>query len=209
MLEKIKVALGETAEQVEGLLKAAGIELAVMNDGSVVPADKFDGMKQELKDANGTITKIQDDMKALSTSTESAEEFKTKLAEKNKEFEDYRLDIGNKEIQRGKESKLDELLRTGDKKVIENLLDIVKSRVDYNQISVDSNGQYIGINDVVDNLRNNYKEAFSLTETTGTPPGNSQGTGTPETWTTKLAGAKTNLEKIKIKQDAQKEGVSL
>ena len=48
MLDKIKELLGEElSKQVEDNL--GKLELAVMNDGSVVPADKYEGLKADNK----------------------------------------------------------------------------------------------------------------------------------------------------------------
>lgn len=106
MLEKIKNALGEElSKQVEEILSKADIELAVMNDGSVVKADKHDTLKKELKDTLDQFEKANVKISELSKGAETSETLKKELEKVNSDFELYKADTKKREVNSDKLSK--------------------------------------------------------------------------------------------------------
>ena len=73
MLEKIKELLGEElSEQVTE--KLGNVEIGITNDGSLVPAEKHDTMKAELKATKEQLDNVQVSLKELEGSNTSIEE---------------------------------------------------------------------------------------------------------------------------------------
>lgn len=172
MLEKIIGALGEElSKQVEEKLKAANIELAVMNDGSVVNAEKHDGLKAEYKTLEDKYSKdVLDVNTKLEEATKKAVDFDTlkgtlddlktensKLAE---QFENEKLMI--------KKNSASEvaLIKSGLK---EQYLDMAKSQLNINDLNFDGDN-LLGLDKSIETLKENYSEMFGEMKRKGVDP---------------------------------------
>ena len=75
MLEKLTQLLGEELSK-QVAEKLGTVELAVMNDGSVVKADKYDNLKGEYKDLEGKyLTDISEFNSKLETAVKNADDY--------------------------------------------------------------------------------------------------------------------------------------
>jgi len=208
LLEKLKKALGEElSKQVEEKLN--GIELAIMNDGSVVPADKHDTLKKEHSELqtqykteiDGLNTKLED---ALKTSGD-VDAFKKTIEDlkvvQQKSVDAYEVKIKGIEINSALEIALT-------KASVKNSR-AVKALLDMDSIQLE-NGELKGINEQIETLQKSDGYLFGEIIPQGQNP--QQGNNPPldpSDYTTRYQEAikvGNNREAIKIKQEAFREG---
>jgi len=161
MNEKIMAALGELAEQVSAKLKVANIELAVFNDGSVVPADKYDNLKAEHK---GLQEKYQSDISEVNNNLEKAmadtadyEGLKGTLeslkSENSKIAEDYQNQILNIKM----DSKIERALL--DANIDKDYIPLVKSQLNKDSLKFDGDNLN-GLTDFVESAKTQFPKVF-------------------------------------------------
>lgn len=178
MLDKIKEALGEElSKSVEEAIKKAGLELAIMNDGSVVKADKHDTLKSEYKDLETKYTnditesnnKLEEAMKGAADYDTLKGTLENLKAENNKlteEFEQEKLNIKKNSIVEKA------LLKSN---VKEQYIDMVKGQLDMKSFEYTDDGLK-GLDDAITNLQNNFGDLFGEIKRKGLPP---KGNDTP------------------------------
>lgn len=172
MNEKIKNALGEEiAAQVEAKLQEANIELGIVNDGSLVPADKHDSLKSEHKelqkkyteDINGLNVKLKD----LSGKENTVEELKSELEKIQEESKSTVEELQSKLSLTRKQSEFEKALLK--KNVKEPYVDLLKKAANWDDIQID--GEEIkGIDEIVNSLSETYAEAFGEVKKLGGNP---------------------------------------
>ena len=176
------------------------------------PATIFNEANEKLKDANGKLLEMQGTIEGLSKSTGDIETLKVKLQTATADLETFKTNTQKRESTRSKQDALKNLLLSEQYNVNPKSISLLEKGIDYDSLTIDTNGQIIGLTDLANNLKTNYDFAFIKTTTQGTPPGSSNGNGEPETYQTKYEDARksgNNLEMIRIKQEAFKENVIL
>jgi hypothetical protein len=160
MLSKIKELLGEElSKQVEE--KIGSIELGIVNDGSLVPADKHDMLKIEHKELQ---KKYTDDTSSLNVELKKA-------IDGNTDVETLKIQL--EKIKTDSETKVNEL--TGEltktkkngvlnaklieKNIDKNYLDMVKSQIDLEKLVIDGDG-ILGIDELINNTITKYPKMF-------------------------------------------------
>lgn len=174
MLEAIKNALGgELASQVEEALSKANIELAVMNDGTVVKADKHDSLKADHKALQD---KYQSDISEVNSKLEQAtnnaadydtlkgtlEEFKANNEKMATEHQQQLLNVRmDKDI---------DLLLMGEN-IDPAYLPLVKSQLNKESLSYEGD-KLIGGTDLIGTLKEKYPKVFGEIKKVGVNPDN-------------------------------------
>ena len=155
MNEKIKAILGEElATQVTE--KLGDIELAILNDGSVVPADKHDNMKAELKATQEQLNGANEALKGVEGSEGTIEELKAQMKAKSEEFEAFKTDTVKRETTQNKKKAFNEkLIASGFTKSSAKLL---AERQDYDAMNIDSKGNIVDIDTFVNPLKTEYSD---------------------------------------------------
>jgi hypothetical protein len=170
MLDKIKELLGEElSKQVEE--KLGTVELGVVNDGSLVPAEKHDTLKaehKELKDKyTNETTELNQKLDSAIKSATSVEALKSELEE---------IKIKSQEQVESLKTDLERSKKIGELKakfiannVDESYLDIVLSQVDLEQLKVDGEN-VIGVDDVAKIVVEKYPKLFGEKKAVGKEP---------------------------------------
>ena len=182
MNEKIKAALGELAEQVETVIKEAGIELVIGNDGSYVPALKHDAMKTQLGEAQTQVQTLTDQLNTLSQSTEDVDKIKADAQSAVQAAEQAKADAEAKaqktilEIQ-SKSALQTQLLAAGADP--ENV-DLLMNEFDIEKINLTEDNKVIGFDDILKPVKEKRAALFVRTTVEGAPPkqGDKKPTGT-------------------------------
>lgn len=170
MIEKLKELLGE--ELAKSVTEKLGkVELAIMNDGTVVPADKFDSLKVE----NKTLTdKHQTDISEMNTKLEEAVKnasdydtlkgtLDTLKADNLKAVEQHKTETAN--IKRNSDADV-ALLKAN---VKESYLDMVKSQMGIDKLNYDGD-TLVGLNDSIKSAQENFPDLFGEVKKVGAPP---------------------------------------
>lgn len=132
MNEKIKELLGEElANQVTE--KLGDVKLGIVNDGTLVPAEKHEGMKAELKESK---TKLEDANKLIAELNDKAglaDEWKTKAVEAQKQYEEFQAETENRMSLFEKRSQTKDLISDLFPK---SAIDLILDKVDYQGIEL-------------------------------------------------------------------------
>jgi hypothetical protein len=160
MLEQIEKLLGEElSKQVEE--KLGTIELAVMNDGTVVKADKHDTLKAEHKALQekytGDIGKLTGDLEKAGKDISSVEDLKTQLEKIKAESESKVESLTSELTNTKKNGVLNAKLIS--KNIDENYLDMVKSQIDLEKLVINDDG-ILGIDDLINDTIKKYPKMF-------------------------------------------------
>lgn len=176
MLEKLTTILGEElATQVDAKLKEANIELGIANNGSLVPADKHDSMKSEFKATTEQMQTLQEQLKALEGSTGTVEELKEQLKLKGEEFEQFKQDTVKRETTLTKTQAITKALDAAG--AIKSSIDLLVPTFDLEKIQLDSKGQIVDLDVIINPVKEARKELFISKEIESDPPSNG---GEPE-----------------------------
>ena len=209
MNEKITKLLGEElSKQVEA--KLGTVELAIMNDGTVVPAEKHDGLKAELKllkskydEDLGDITKKLEDATKGATDIDALKTDLQKLADEKADLQKtYQKELQNTKI----ESAIDVAL-IGEN-VPEKYVKVLKTQINKDSLSIED-GKVIGLTDIIGNLKGSYGEMFGEVKRMGTPPADGTKHTPPMGERAKLEGAYENAKTIAEKLSIQRKIKSL
>lgn len=175
MNDKIKEALGEKAEEIEAIMKKAGIELAVANDGSVVPASKHDATKAEaeklqrlVKEFQDAETKKKDDEEKTKAEKEREKQtLEQKLEDMRKEFNDYKTNVETEKTNNAKAQALEKALK--DEKCNPSAIKYIINSTNLSKVELE-NGE--APKEWVEGLKNETPTLFGVesTESTRTPP---------------------------------------
>lgn len=193
MLEKLKELLGEElSEQVTE--KLGTIELGIVNDGSLVPADKHDSMKAEHKATTEQLQKLQNDIKQLEGSTASIEELKEQLKAKDEEMEAFKSDVTSRETKRTKQQTYEKVLEEAG--FLKSSIKLLAKDADYDAMTLDENGKIVNVNTYIDPLKESYKDLvvarqpLDSTPPAGDPPKDEGGLTDQELFDLKMKGDK-------------------
>ena len=169
MLEKLVTVLGEElATQVEAKLKENSIELGITNDGSLVPAEKHDSMKSEFKATTDQMQSLQEQLKALEGSTGTVEELKEQLKQKGEEFEKFKQDTIKRETTLTKSQAISKALEAAG--AIKSSIDLLVPTFDLEQIQLDSKGQIVDLDVIINPVKEARKELFVTKAVESDPP---------------------------------------
>ena len=173
MLDKIKELLGEELSK-QVIEKLGTVELAIMNNGSVVPAEKYDILKAEYKGLNSKYdTDINDFNEKLETATNNSADYETLKgtletfkADNQKMTDEYQAE----KTKIKKNSAIDlALIRAN---VDEEYFEMVKSQVNMDNLTFE-NDNLIGLSDSIAALQGKFPKLFGEMKKVGaTPPGN-------------------------------------
>lgn len=174
LIEKIKQILGEElSKQVDE--KLGDIELAVFNDGTVVPATKHDSLKAEYQKLQETHTSEIGDfnkkLQAAVSASEDAEKFKSMIeelkTEKEKAISDFQKQL--------EETKLNSALSLELTKANAKNPKAVKALLDTSLLKLD-NGKLIGLEEQLKNLQESDGYLFGEIKKVGSEPTKGLGT---------------------------------
>lgn len=167
MLEKITKLLGEELSK-EVQAKLGEVELGIVNDGSLVPAEKHDSMKAEFKATQEQLNKLQADIKAFEGSESTIEELKEQLKAKGDEFEQFKSDTEKREVARNKVSALTKaLVKAG---AIEESVDLLVNTFDLEKVQLNNKGEIVDNEDLINPVKESRKGLFSVTKPQDDPP---------------------------------------
>lgn len=215
MIEKIKNVLGEElAKQVE--LKLGDIELGITNDGSLVPAQKHEAMKVELKQSKEELEQVNTKLKetnskieTISKDSELAEKYKQQLEELKADHENFQKEAEKRLTNVSKTAAIEKALLN--ENANPEALELLTTKFDLEKIELDADGKVKDWDNVVKPLRESKKSLFGEKIIIGTNP--HPGTNPePSTYQSRLEEAKksgTNLDVIKIKMEAAENGINL
>lgn len=172
MNEKILNALGEElGKEVQAKLTEAKIELAIMNDGSVVPAEKYDKLKGEYKELENQTTTMDQKIKELSANDSTIDDLKSQLSELKGEYDAFKSESEVREVNFKKQSKLKELLS---KNFNPDAVDLLLNTMDLKEINLTESGDIVDGQAKMDRLAES-KPSLKLVQTVeGTPPKDKQ-----------------------------------
>ena len=135
------------------------------------PASVFNETNEKLKDANGKLTEMKDTIDGLSKSTGDIEDLKTKLQTANTDLETFKTDTNNREVLRSKKDAYRKIMLSDEYNVNPKALDVLEKSVDFDKVSIDTNGEFIGLSDITKIQKENNDYAFIKTTKQGTLPG--------------------------------------
>jgi len=215
MLEKIAKALGEElSAKVDEALKKAGIEVGVTNDGTFVPAEKHEALKVELKQAkvdaegaNAKLKEVNTQLEEMSKNKDNSEATKEQLSKLKKDFDDYKIVSEKKVADVRKQAALERQLLA--EKANPDALDYLVGLVNLDEVEVKDDGTIKDVDKVLKPLKEGKKSLFAETVIKGgdVHKGGKSDPAEPNDWQEKYNAAKTNLDRIKVKQAAAAEGV--
>ena len=172
MLEKLVEVLGEElSSQVSTKLQEAKIELAIFNDGSVVPATKYDSLKAENRELEAKYdADVKDFSKKLEDATKGVEDYDTI----KKTLEQMKLDtddlIAKTETEKANikiESAFEvELIKNN---VDEAYLPLFKKQLDMDKVKLEGE-EVTGLKELVDTFRTTYPKSFGEVKKAGAQP---------------------------------------
>lgn len=167
MNEKIKNLLGEElANQVKE--KLGEVQIGVTNDGTLVPAEKHDQLKVDFKELNEKLEKADSDLKEFSDTSTTIEELKTKLEESNNNYQAFKTEVDKRDTNRSKQSSLEKLLK--DNGALPSVVDLLVKSFDLESIQVDSKGNVVDGDLIINPIKEERKELFATKTIEGQKP---------------------------------------
>lgn len=169
MNEKIMKALGEElSTQVQEKLKEAGLEVGVINDGTLVPAEKHDSMKAELKANQEQLEKLQKDLQATEGKEQTIEELKQKLQQANTDYETFKQETEKREIiNKKKNAAIKALEEAG---AIKSSIDLLANTLDLEQLQLDKQGNLVDKDTIINDLKTQREGLFTTVQVDGGKP---------------------------------------
>lgn len=203
MIDKIKELLGEELSQ-QVSEKLGNVELAIFNDGTVVPADKYDTLKGEHKALQGKYeSEIKDFNAKIEEASKSAADVDGLKASLDK-LKQENIDIMEKYKADTQNIKIDSMIEVELLKVNadEKYLSMLKTQVNKDNLSFDGD-KLVGLTDIVNGLQENFPKMFGEVKKAGAQP-NPDEKKAPMGEKAKLMnaydGAKTFAEKLAIQR---------
>jgi len=145
LYNKVKEKLGEN-------------KVVIANNGTWVPADKHEQLKNDHKEITERLDKANNDLKSFADTSSTVEELKAKLKESNKQYEDYKTEVAKNETNRSKKDSLSKLLK--DAGALEDTIDLLVSTMDLDEIKVDSKNNVVDAELIINPLKENRKTLF-------------------------------------------------
>jgi len=172
MLDQLKELLGEElSAQVQE--KLGEVELAIFNNGTVVPADKYDSLKAEHKsltekyqtDISGLNSKLENAMTNAADYDSLKGTLETLQAENNKIAEEHQQELINSKKSNAVELALIKAnLKDG-------YLPLIKSQINTESLSFDGDN-LIGLTDTIQSVQQQYPDMFGQVKKVGINPEN-------------------------------------
>lgn len=145
--EDIKKALGEELSKLVEAVEST-VELGITNNGTLVPADKHEGLKrdlstakQELEAVNTQLGETSKKIDELSKVSSTAEETKAELEKFKLEHETFKTDSEKRLINVNKRFAVESLLR--EEKVLPEAIDLLTSQFKLDEIVLDDSGKIV------------------------------------------------------------------
>lgn len=169
-------ALGEElSTQVQEKLKEAGLEVGVINDGTLVPAEKHDSMKAELKANQEQLEKLQKDLQATEGKEQTIEELKQKLQQANTDYETFKQETEKREIiSKKKNAAIKALEEAG---AIKSSIDLLANTLDLEQLQLDKQGNLVDKDTIINDLKTQREGLFTTVQVEGDRPPAAPGKG--------------------------------
>jgi hypothetical protein len=217
LLEKISTALGaELAKQVEEALAKATIEIGVTNDGTLVPAAKHDGLKDELRqakaakdDAEAQLTKVNEQLEELKNKPDTSAEVKAELEKVKGEYDTYKTDAEKRVAAVRKQAALERALLSDSANP--DAIDYLVTLVDVDAVELLDDGSIKDFDKLTVPIKESKPSLFAKEFLKGNKQANPKDPDDSDmaAWTEKMNSAKTNRDRIAIKQEAFENGVIL
>lgn len=169
MLEKIKQALGEElSEQVATKLSEAKIELGIANDGSLVPADKHDSMKSELKSYQEQLEKVQKQLEETGTKEQTIEELKQQLNQAKEDYNQFKADTEKREVTNTKKNAVIKALEEAG--AIKSSIDLLANTINLEELQIDKQGNIVDKDTIITDLKTQREGLFVEKKLDGAEP---------------------------------------
>ncbi len=216
MNDKLKGLLGEElSKQVEE--KLGSIELGIANDGSLVPAEKFDTIKTERNKAQADVetltAQVDGNAKIVEELTQKAgmsDELKTTIESMKTTMETTKATVlseaAEKEANIIKTYAIKEHLAKANANP--DAIGYLVNDFDLSQVEMDGDN-IKNWEALLEPLKSNKKTLFGESKFVGNTTHNGSGTPDSNAYAARYKNAKNNLEKVKIKREAQENGVML
>lgn len=136
-----------------------------------IPKTVFNETNDKLKEANLKLGEMQTTIVDLGKSNGDVEDLKQKLVAAGTEFETYKNDTTKRENTRIKKDAFRDLLLSDKYNANPDAIKLLEKSVDFDSMSIDTNGVVIGLTDLADSTKENNKFAFLEVQTAGTPAG--------------------------------------
>lgn len=174
MLEKIKEMLGEElTKQVEE--KLGDIELGITNDGSLVPAEKHEalkkdlkGLKEELKLANDKMEETSKTLESLKEEGKSAEELKEQLNKIKEEYDGYKNETEERLVNKEKTYALEKALLKSNANP--DAVDLLLNKFELEKINLDKEGNIVDWEEHLKPIKETRTTLFGEEKFKGNPP---------------------------------------
>lgn len=216
MNDKIKELLGEELST-QVMAKLGSVELGIANDGSLVPAEKFDTIKAERTKAQAEVetltAQVEGNAKIVEELTQKAgmsDELKTELDNMKTTMETTKAQVlseaAEKEANIIKTYAIKEHLTKANANP-----DVINYLVnEFDLASIEMDGENIkNWEAMLEPLKQNKKTLFGETKYTGHDPYKGGGTPDSNAYAARYKNAKDTKEKVKIKREAFENGVVL
>lgn len=204
--DKVKDGI-KVDEIVSGLVEGTKKEMGK----HFVPKEEFNSKNEELKTTKTKMDELQTKVETLSNSGEEVSKIKEQLTAATAELVTFKTETEKREANRKKVATIEKGLREA--KAAEDAIDLLTSQFDLDKLTLDDKGAIVNWDTHLTSIKETRKSLFGQTTFVGGAPNPNGGTGgNSGTWETKLADARKtgkNLEVIKVKQDAAKEGIFL
>lgn len=168
LVEKIKELLGpELSAQVEE--KLTGVDVGVMNDGTLVPAEKYESLKATHKQATEQQTALQAKLAELEKGSSTAEELKAQLAKVNADYENYKKEVAETEVKKTKQKAIyDALEKAG---AVKSSIDLLANVIKLDEVTLDEKGNLQDVDKLISPIKESRKELFTVStvDTSGAP----------------------------------------
>jgi len=176
MLEKLATLLGEELSK-QVTEKLGTVELAVFNDGTVVPAEKHEKLKADNKALEGKYqTDISEFTKKLEDASKSTDDI-VKLKESLETLRQENNEIVSKYDEETKNIKMDSAIDLALMKanVDEKYIPLLKTQIKRENLTIDGEN-IIGLTDSIEGLKGTYDKMFGEVKKTGVQPPSDQNT---------------------------------
>jgi len=139
MLDKIKELLGEELSS-QVAEKLGSVELAIANDGSWIPADKYEKLKVEYKALETQAEATNQQIEEFKNANSEVEGLKEKLNSLNTEYDQFKQESQTRELNFKKSTVLKDLIS---KSFNPDAVDLLLSTFDLNEINLTEAGEIV------------------------------------------------------------------
>ena len=146
-----------------GHTNGGDLEVVIANNGEYVKADKFDALKTQ----NSELTsKLEEANKKLDNYNSLTEKYNNLESEYNS----YKVKAGENEDSLRKQFEVEKLIISNNLPPINGSYNAYMSGVDFTKVTKNDNGEFVGINEVFNQIKDNNKMLFEKLNTQVIPP---------------------------------------